>query len=216
MIYLPIASLSAQANAGITPACSFMTAPKNLYPIITFTNSPDLLPSKLSILRNDVSVLKARLPGKRPNGGAVECLLLRPGDPPETTWRCLLKPGSKTAKAGIFSNRWRVSGSGFGKSAIGEYLVRFDLQGQRCPFARPANGLTPSASLCPATITPPMMALPNRLCKGYEPDCRSRSHSWFTFYPRIARKIASRWPQPSRSHSVRRSWNIPSNRDGAG
>ena len=61
-----------------------------------------LLPPKLSILRNDVSVLKARLPGKRPTGGAVECLLLRPADPPETTWRCLLKPGGKTAKAGTF------------------------------------------------------------------------------------------------------------------
>ena len=37
-----------------------------------FHELPDLLPSKLSILRNDVSVLKARLPGKRPTGGAVE------------------------------------------------------------------------------------------------------------------------------------------------
>ena len=65
-----------------------------------FHELPDLLPPKLSILRNDVSVLKARLPGKRPTGGAVECLLLRPAYPPETTWRCLLKPGGKTAKAG--------------------------------------------------------------------------------------------------------------------
>ena len=67
-----------------------------------FHELPDLLPPKLSILRNDVSVLKARLPGQRPTGGAVECLLLRPADPPESTWRCLLKPGAKTAKAGTF------------------------------------------------------------------------------------------------------------------
>ena len=71
-----------------------------------FLELPDLLPPCLSILRNDVSVLKARLPGKRPTGGAVECLLLRPADPPDTTWRCLLKPGGKTAKSGRFWDRW--------------------------------------------------------------------------------------------------------------
>ena len=92
-----------------------------------FHELPDLLPSKLSILRNDVSVLKARLPGKRPNGGAVECLLLRPGDPPETTWRCLLKPGSKTAKAGIFLIDGEYQAQVLESLPSGEYLVRFDL-----------------------------------------------------------------------------------------
>ena len=67
-----------------------------------FHELPKLLPPNLSILRNDVSVLKARLAGKRPGGGSVECLLLRPTSQPETTWRCLLKPGNKTAKAGRF------------------------------------------------------------------------------------------------------------------
>jgi S-adenosylmethionine:tRNA ribosyltransferase-isomerase len=92
-----------------------------------FHELPDLLPPKLSILRNDVSVLKARLPGKRPTGGAVECLLLRPADPPETTWRCLLKPGGKTAKAGTFGIDGEYQAKVLESMPSGEYLIRFDL-----------------------------------------------------------------------------------------
>ena len=92
-----------------------------------FHELPDLLPPKLSILRNDVSVLKARLPGKRPTGGAVECLLLRPADPPETTWRCLLKPGGKTAKAGTFGIDGEYQAEVMESMPSGEYLVCFEL-----------------------------------------------------------------------------------------
>ena len=92
-----------------------------------FHELPDLLPAKLSILRNDVSVLKARLPGQRPTGGAVECLLLRPSDPPETTWRCLLKPGGKTAKAVTFGIDGEYRAQVLESLPSGEYLVRFDL-----------------------------------------------------------------------------------------
>ena len=92
-----------------------------------FHELSDLLPSKLSILRNDVSVLKARLPGKRPSGGKVECLLLRPANPPETTWRCLLKPGGKTAKIGEFSLEDQYSAEVIENLPSGEYLVKFDL-----------------------------------------------------------------------------------------
>ena len=92
-----------------------------------FHELSDLLPSKLSILRNDVSVLKARLPGKRPSGGKVECLLLRPANPPETTWRCLLKPGGKTAKTGKFSLEDQYSAEVIENLPSGEYLVKFDL-----------------------------------------------------------------------------------------
>ena len=92
-----------------------------------FHELPGLLPPQLSILRNDVSVLKARLPGKRPTGGTVECLLLRPADPPETTWRCLLKPGGKTAKAGTFGLDGEYQAQVLESLPSGEYLVRFDL-----------------------------------------------------------------------------------------
>ena len=67
-----------------------------------FHELPDLLPPNLRIFRNDVSVLKARLLGQRPTGGSVECLLLRPVDKLDGAWRCLLKPGGKTARAETF------------------------------------------------------------------------------------------------------------------
>ena len=92
-----------------------------------FHELPNLLPSQLAILRNDVSVLKARLPGKRATGGAVECLLLRPADPPETTWRCLLKPGGKTARAKTFGLDQEYHAEVLESLPSGEYLVRFDL-----------------------------------------------------------------------------------------
>ena len=65
-----------------------------------FHELPDLLPPDLNVFRNDVSVLKARITGKRPTGGSVECILLRPERKLVDTWRCLLKPGGKTARAG--------------------------------------------------------------------------------------------------------------------
>jgi S-adenosylmethionine:tRNA ribosyltransferase-isomerase len=92
-----------------------------------FHELPDLLPPNLAIFRNDVSVLKARIHGKRATGGSVECLLLRPGDQPETTWRCLLKPGGKTAKARFFGLADEYSAEVIQSLDSGEYLVKFDL-----------------------------------------------------------------------------------------
>ena len=92
-----------------------------------FHDLPDLLPSNLCIFRNDVSVLKARLSGKRPTGGSVECLLLRPAEPMESTWRCLLKPGGKTARAGKFSLPGEYEATVLESLPSGEYIVRFDL-----------------------------------------------------------------------------------------
>lgn len=92
-----------------------------------FRELPDILPIGARIFRNDVSVLKARLPGQRHSGGKVECLLLRPVEPSANVWRCLLKPGAKTEKAGSFCLPDEYQADILEKSPAGEYLVRFDL-----------------------------------------------------------------------------------------
>jgi S-adenosylmethionine:tRNA ribosyltransferase-isomerase len=92
-----------------------------------FHDLPDLLPPDLFIFRNNVSVLKARLLGKRSTGGSVECLLLRPAESLKNTWRCLLKPGGKTARAGSFSLPGEYEATVVQSLPSGEYLVKFDL-----------------------------------------------------------------------------------------
>ena len=89
-----------------------------------FSDLPDLLPPGTVLIRNNVTVLKARLFGVRPTGGKVECLLLRPtSDAAE--WWCMLRPGKRASdEAGFIID---------GRKAVvvevkqGEYRVRFDL-----------------------------------------------------------------------------------------
>ena len=88
---------------------------------------PDLLPSPSLIFRNDVSVLKARLLGHRPSGGKVECLLLNSIDSSDNIWKCLLKPGFKTQKAGEFSAPGEFQATILDKTDSGEYVIRFEL-----------------------------------------------------------------------------------------
>lgn len=100
-----------------------------------FRDLPDLLPAGTRLFRNDVSVLAARLPGQRSTGGKVECLLLHPAegatdaaaDASAGLWRCLLKPGAKTAKAGAFGLPGEYEATVREALPTGEYLVSFDL-----------------------------------------------------------------------------------------
>ena len=89
-----------------------------------FSELPDLLPSGTVLIRNNVTVLKARLFGVRPTGGKVECLLLRPtSDPLE--WWCMLRPGKRASDASGFSIDGRHAVAVETKN--GEYRVRFTL-----------------------------------------------------------------------------------------
>lgn len=71
----------------------------------SFFELPDLIPAGTWLFRNDAAVFKARLPGKRPSGGNVECLLLRPcprENPAHNIWECLLRPGRKLRFGSVF------------------------------------------------------------------------------------------------------------------
>lgn len=89
-----------------------------------FHELPALLPPGTVLIRNNVTVLKARLHGVRPTGGKVECLLLRPTTDPREWW-CMLRPGKRAADAAGFTV------AGVKAVAVetnnGEYRVRFDL-----------------------------------------------------------------------------------------
>lgn len=92
-----------------------------------FYELPKLLPPCLSIVRNDVSVFKARIHGNRNAGGKVECLLLSPYSNSKLTWKCLIKPGSKTAKSKIFGLEHQYRAEVIDTLPSGEYLVAFEL-----------------------------------------------------------------------------------------
>jgi S-adenosylmethionine:tRNA ribosyltransferase-isomerase len=95
----------------------------------TFDAITDYLEAGDVLLRNNASVLPARLRGRRSTGGAVECLLLArtEGDSGAgETWRCLLRPGRRLPVGAEFE----VAGGAMSARvssvlADGSALVRF-------------------------------------------------------------------------------------------
>jgi S-adenosylmethionine:tRNA ribosyltransferase-isomerase len=64
----------------------------------TFDALPDYLGAGDTLFRNTAAVLPARLKGRRPTGGKVECLLVSRRESAAgagETWQCLLRPGRK-------------------------------------------------------------------------------------------------------------------------
>lgn len=91
-----------------------------------FTDIGEYLRPGDTLFRNNAAVLPARLLARRPSGGAVECLLLRPsaaGD--ENEWWCLLRPGKKLPPGETFGLAGAFVGTVLEKDADGAALVRF-------------------------------------------------------------------------------------------
>ncbi|HEY1764963.1 MAG TPA: tRNA preQ1(34) S-adenosylmethionine ribosyltransferase-isomerase QueA [Opitutaceae bacterium] len=69
----------------------------------TFSTLPSHLRAGDILIRNRAAVLPARLRGRRPTGGRIECLLLKPveGSGAEA-WLCLVRPGRKLPAGAAF------------------------------------------------------------------------------------------------------------------
>ncbi|MBW8780342.1 MAG: tRNA preQ1(34) S-adenosylmethionine ribosyltransferase-isomerase QueA [Verrucomicrobia bacterium] len=89
-----------------------------------FAELPAFLRAGDTLFRNNAAVLPARLHARRPTGGVVECLLLRP-DAADNTWWCLVRPGKKLPVGATFSQGDEFTGTILAKDAEGAALVGF-------------------------------------------------------------------------------------------
>ena len=67
-----------------------------------FADLPRFLRAGDLLFRNNAAVLPARLEGRRPSGGRVECFLLAP-QADDRHWQCLLRPGRKLPAGARFA-----------------------------------------------------------------------------------------------------------------
>jgi len=91
----------------------------------TFSDLGDYLRAGDVLFRNNAAVLPARLLARRPTGGSVECLLLRPLDN-DLSWRCLVRPGRKLLPGATFADpNGAFSAEIVGREPDGSARVRF-------------------------------------------------------------------------------------------
>ncbi|MFT3867837.1 MAG: tRNA preQ1(34) S-adenosylmethionine ribosyltransferase-isomerase QueA [Nibricoccus sp.] len=106
-----------------------------------FTDLPQFLRPSDTLIRNNASVLPARLLARRPTGGAVECFLLH-AEPTRgaNIWVCLIKPGKKLPVGATFSHGGTFTGEILEKFEDGSACVRFATEHDE-PIAEVANRL---------------------------------------------------------------------------
>jgi S-adenosylmethionine:tRNA ribosyltransferase-isomerase len=104
-----------------------------------FADLPQFLHAGDTLIRNNASVLPARLLAHRPTGGAVECFLLQaePSHGPNI-WTCLVKPGKKLPLGATFSHGSSFAGEILGKREDGCALVKFSTE-KDVPITTVAN-----------------------------------------------------------------------------
>lgn len=90
-----------------------------------FREIGDYLRAGDTLFRNNAAVIPARLHARRPTGGAVECLLLRPAVEATDEWWCLLRPGRKLPPGETFSWPGEFTGTVREKNAEGLFRVAF-------------------------------------------------------------------------------------------
>ena len=125
--YLPKASIAQQPTVK-RDAARLMVVDRSSRKV-THTHFSDIaqfLPANARFFRNNAAVIKARLFGKRPSGGRVECLLLNPAED-ALTWWCLLKPGKKTMASQSFGVEGNYTAKVLEVGQKAAYRVRFDL-----------------------------------------------------------------------------------------
>lgn len=79
------------------------------------------------LFRNTAAVIPARLHARRPTGGEVECLLLRPAAPSSDAWWCLLRPGKKLPAGATFGLPGEFTATVLEKTGDGTARVRFEV-----------------------------------------------------------------------------------------
>jgi S-adenosylmethionine:tRNA ribosyltransferase-isomerase len=92
----------------------------------SFADLPRFLHPGDTLFRNNAAVLPARLHARRPTGGVIECLLLRPDlTHGENIWWCLVRPGKKLPVDATFNHGDDFSGLVLAKDPEGAALIRF-------------------------------------------------------------------------------------------
>ena len=99
-----------------------------------FSDLPAFLGAGDRMFRNNAAVIPARLHARRPSGGQVECLLLRPAaagaGEAAIEWWCLLRPGRKLPVGATFGLDGRFTATVREKAADGTVRVAFATGGK--------------------------------------------------------------------------------------